>query len=204
MPRSASAFLPTVGGPPARPLTTGRSGRVAFRDEMFYVHIIPPFSAPAFFDLRQSSKLFNNLKRSVFHMLGTAVLQSGAHCGCHNLLQRSSTACRAYRPQRPAFYTCYDVRARSVHSRRLGLRVTFLNEADRSSHVFYSLHRTAVRSVCTFFCRPFDSARAVGSSPPPHAADCYSPRRLVQPSAGGEQRRAGSDSHVAPCGRSSE
>ena len=62
-----------------------------------------------------------------------------------------------------------------------------------SQHFFHhpALYRNTGPSPPASRLRPFyvdrsTAHRAVGSSPPPHAADCYSPRRLVQPSAGGE------------------
>ncbi len=175
MPRSASALSPTVGGTPARPLTTGRSGRVSFRDEMFYVHIIPPFSAPAFLthgSSRTQLPTTFSLARS-----GTAVSQSGAHCGCRNLLPRGSRILPSLSPAKPRF-SYSQRRAGSVCQSEGLVNGSLINEADRVPHVFLSFS----------LCRMFDSARAVGSSPPPLAADCNS-QKLVQPSAAGEQQK---------------
>ena len=56
------------------------------------------------------------------------------------------------------------------------LRLFFLSKV-RQRNALSAVHPT--RCVHLFFCRRFGIACDAGSSPPPHAADCYSPERLV-------------------------
>ena len=68
---------------------------------------------------------------------GTAVLQSGAHCGCRNLLPQGSRILPSLSPAAPRFLYAQR-RAGSICSfETSGPSGNFLNEADRSSHVFY-------------------------------------------------------------------